>query len=81
MAFTFVVMLIVFVVSRCDKVCAAPWSVHAAPWSVPIDDRDTWPVHTIMTRRDANADTGGRWFESLIFIEKEGAGKNQVKSN
>jgi hypothetical protein len=28
------------------------------------------------TRRDPNADTGGRWFESLIFINRQGAGRN-----
>ena len=30
------------------------------------------------TGRDADADKGGRWFESLIFIIKQGAGKRQV---
>ena len=28
--------------------------------------------------RDTDADTGGRWFESLIFIIIQGAGKRMV---
>ena len=31
------------------------------------------------TRRDPDADTGGRWFESLIFIEQRGVGKKKVQ--
>ena len=31
------------------------------------------------TRRDPDADTGGRWFDSLMFIEQLGAGKRQVE--
>ena len=30
------------------------------------------------TGRDPDADTGGRWFKSLIFISIQGAGKRQV---
>ena len=31
------------------------------------------------TGRDPDADTGDGWLESLMFIEKQGAGKRQVE--